>query len=424
MRRPTVLTATALAAVLSVAVATVPADAASIIDPDPVDPWYNSSSQSKNHGRILKTQDVTGYVGTKGYKSYRIQFTTLTRLGNPGTGSALVQVPIKKTKNRHRVMVNNYYLNALTPGCAPSFFFQQGSPKLARHVQWKAQGVEHKHSYETVYPQRNGYTLLLPDFLGPQSKYGANQLTSHIILDSMLALTRSGKRFTDTPGKYRFAMQGFSGGAMATEAALINMNSYAPALNKKLVVGLMGGTPASPWAMTKPFKKGADYIYRNAREPQVAVVLMYGIGLARDYPKLAKRFTNSLTPRGRKIVSRVSNMCITEATSYITAQKVALADITNVNWFLDKDMARISGAESLTTWKGLPPKGPHYYSYFGAVDNMVPVGPQKAIMGKWRKNGRWVQEFTVPAADHIGAQPAAVGTVMNIVDREMAVRGY
>ena len=60
MRRPTVLTATALAAILSVAVATVPADAASIIDPDPVDPWYNSSSQSKNHGRILKTQDVTG----------------------------------------------------------------------------------------------------------------------------------------------------------------------------------------------------------------------------------------------------------------------------------------------------------------------------------------------------------------------------
>lgn len=424
MHNTTFLSILATATVLAACCVITPADAQSI-DLSPVSPdaWYThySSLAHKPHGTLLKKQNITNKVTAPNYTTYRILYTSRDKNKRPIVASGLVQYPTQWKKYRssaRHVVINNYYLNSLTPACSPSWMFQDKNPKVKARPGVFSQGQHHHFSFETLYPQSQHWTLFMPDFLGPYSTYGVNHTSAHIILDGMLALTRSMNSLAPGFPTPDFGVQGFSGGAMATGAAAILLPSYTPQLKRRISSFVMGGTPADTVAMVDTFLPVADRMYTQRNNPNLPISLMYAVGLAREYPQFARMFTQSLTPTGRKTVHAIKNMCLPEVTQYVTQRNLSMRDITRINWVSSPLMRRYSAQESLIYWRSTPTRYPHYYSYFGYVENLVRPDRMMALTHSWRNHQLFAVDFVVPGVDHISAQPGGVGKVMEIMEKE------
>lgn len=104
-------------------------------------------------------------------------------------------------------------------------------------------------------PQVRQFSVLTPDLLGNSMMYGANIASGRLILDAMRALQQDGKKlgYVDPT----FVMQGFSGGAMASASAALQMTKYAPSLVKKTNGIFMGGTPVDMIQISERYRKNA-----------------------------------------------------------------------------------------------------------------------------------------------------------------------
>lgn len=156
--------------------------------------------------------------------------------------------------------------------------------------------LAHRQPVDMGWSLDQGFGELMVDHQGYNSAYGAAELGSHAVLDAMLALQQLPSKFI-APQR-QFALQGYSGGAQVTFAANKLMGSYAPSLVAKTVGAAMGGTPvdleSANAAMSGYFNAGGGL--RSA----------VAIGLAREYPQMAKYFT----PLGVALAHVVHNQCV------------------------------------------------------------------------------------------------------------------
>ena len=111
-------------------------------------------------------------------------------------------------------------------------------------------------------------------------------------------------------------------------------------------------------------------------------------------------------------------MCLPEVTQYVTQRNLSMRDITRTNWVSSPLMRRYSAQESLIYWRSIPTRYPHYYSYFGYVENLVRPDRMMALTHSWRNHQLFAVDFVVPGVDHISAQPGGVGKVMEIMEKE------
>ena len=252
--------------------------------PDPIgDPMFDHWPRDlakKKPGQVIAVKDVTfptGFLVTAPITRARlVKFRSTDALDQPIFGTATVIEPRQKWtgKGSRPILINNLPINSLGLECTVGNLYSKG-PSLA------AGGLSPTDYIPptTQLALARGYTVIVPDHLGPRMAYAEPKVAGQIILDSVRAAGHLSKKLF---GDSRVAMTGYSGGAIATRGAAKMVGSYAPELQNRMVGAALGGVPA-------------DYrMLVGSMNANIATGLFHiaTFGIAREHPEMLTMMNN------------------------------------------------------------------------------------------------------------------------------------
>lgn len=244
---------------------------------DPFFDFWPADLDSSSPGQIIATRDVTAtaaFLVTSPITSAdQIKFRTTDTTGAASIGTATIVVPQTPWDGAgpRPVLVNNLPIDALGQRCTAGYTLAHG-PSLQTSPTDLIPPT-------TQLALAHGYAVLLPDHQGPRMAYAEPELAGRIVLDSMRALTGFDP---DAYGSSRFAMTGYSGGAIATNGATKMLDQYAPELRDRFVGAAFGGVPAD-------FRMLVGSMNAN---PATGLLHAAAFGIARERPEILPLVNN------------------------------------------------------------------------------------------------------------------------------------
>ena len=254
-------------------------------DPQP-GPFYHADPQHLADaplGEVINSRDVT-MPAFLGYRVTEIAYRSTDTRDRPLLATATVVRP-HHARPDGPVLSYQHYLNALGQRCAPTETLVH--PTLET-VQDNAMVF-----LRTRLDQ--GWTVIIPDHLGPKVAYPGGQLSGRIVLDGMRAV-RDDPRFDSRHS--RFGALGYSGGGIASAWVSLLHDDYAPDVN--LVGVAQGGVPTDMTTMAR--------MVGNWPHPAFGLAFAAAVGMAREYPE-AIRLEEKLTPDGWALYSQLKGRC-------------------------------------------------------------------------------------------------------------------
>jgi len=234
------------------------------------------------NGQIIEHRDITAtaapFVGAPVERVVQVKFRSNDASNQPSFGTASLVIPAIPWSGvgSRPVLVNNLPINGLGRDCTPGY-------TMANGVSLKT-GVTDYIPPVTAWAANQGYAVLIPDHEGPRMAYAVTKVAGHIILDSIRAMQNL---LPDQFGSSKVAMQGYSGGAIATNGAAKLIDSYAPELggSDPIIVGAaVGGTPIDMAVLTQSL----NGTFNAAKGVEVAA----GMGVSREYPEILSQLGN------------------------------------------------------------------------------------------------------------------------------------
>ena len=281
-----VLTATSLAAT------TVRAQAQSVMEGPPPAPFYRVDPQrlaAARPGEVLNTRQVFMPAFNE-WPVTEIAYRSTNTRDEPILATATV-IRAHDAQPDAPVLSYQHYLNALGQSCAPTETLV--NPTL--------ETVQDNAMAFLRLQLRKGWTVLIPDHLGPNASYPGGELSGRITLDGMRAV-RDFPAF-DSAGS-RFGALGYSGGGIATAWASALHSRYAPDVD--LVGAAQGGVPTDLTTMAR--------FLGNNPHPAFGLAFAAAVGMAREYPQI--RLEDKLTPAGWELYHAVKGGCTARLVVY------------------------------------------------------------------------------------------------------------
>ena len=128
-----------------------------------------------------------------------------------------------------------------------------------------------------------GWFLSVPDYEGPLASFTAGVNSGHATLDSVRAVLNCGLGLTPDA---KYALYGYSGGALAGEWAAELQNQYAPELN--IAGAALGGLTPNITSVVETVNRG----------PNADLVVNGVLGLTSQYPAARAYVISQLQPSG------------------------------------------------------------------------------------------------------------------------------
>ncbi|MFF0543620.1 lipase family protein [Nocardia thailandica] len=190
-------------------------------------------------GEVIEVRDVTAtaapLVLVPVERVVLLKYRTSGAYGQPSFATATLVVPATAWTGPgdRPVVVDNLPIDGLGRTCTPGYTF--------------AHGLHTDTSLAEFFPPTTqlatlrGYAVLVPDHEGPYMAYAEPYVAGHAVLDSIRAVRGFAPQEYATS---RFAMTGYSGGAIATHGAVKLIGSYAPELAEVIAGAALGGVPA------------------------------------------------------------------------------------------------------------------------------------------------------------------------------------
>ncbi|MGW5575076.1 lipase family protein [Nocardia thailandica] len=221
-------------------------------------------------GEIIDRRDVTATAAPFAIvplqRATLLKFRTTDSAGAPSFGTATLLVPATPPAGPTRqVVVNALPVNSLGATCTPSYAL--------------AHGAHPKFNLGDLFPPTTGWALsrghavLVPDHEGPWMAYAEPTVAGHTVLDAVRAVRRL---LPETFGDSRFAVGGYSGGAIAAYGAAVLQPEYAPDLTGALAGVAMGGLISDYPAIARRFNGGVAS----------GILMAAGLAVAREHPGL------------------------------------------------------------------------------------------------------------------------------------------
>jgi hypothetical protein len=206
---------------------------------DPIFDQWPAGLDALSPGDLIESRDVTATAAWLTLVPIRsatlLKFRTDDAHGRPSYATATLIVPATEWTGPgdRPVLVNNLPIDALGRKCTPGY-------SLAHGLTTQSSATEFLPPTTQLAVLR-GYAVLVPDHEGPWMAYAEPYVAGHAVLDAIRAV-----RGVDPAayGDSRFAMTGYSGGAIATHGAAKLIDSYAPELADVIVGAALGGVPA------------------------------------------------------------------------------------------------------------------------------------------------------------------------------------
>lgn len=356
--------------------------------PDPRnDPFYRQPTSFAGHtpGQILKSRPVE--VGLAGvplpFAAYQIQYVSTDTSGVRQAAVATLLKPLTASGSPKLVSYQPA-IDSLSSRCDPSYQLRSGTslevPQIAVLL-------------------NQGWTVVVPDFLGPDHQWGVGHVEGQSTLDGI----RAAENFAPAKLEGRktpVALTGYSGGARGTEIAYELAPAYAPELN---IVGAAAGG------------LGVDMekISRNANGGLFSGVVFAGLfGLDRAYPSM--KMDSILTDKGKELRRTLSDMCVFEYTAAYAFKRVQSYTVGGIDP-LTVPAVRTALAENKPGAFGTP-KAPGYFYNASADELVIPADVDK-LAARYCAKGVVVQSVTQPG-DHVSMLATGYpGAVSWIADR-------
>jgi len=270
------------------------------------DPWYSPPAgfESRQPGAILRVREapsnLTSLVANKTAAAYQLLFRSTDARYKPSWGVTTVFLPSKASqagRNARALVSYQIPYNAIDVDQSPSYGLSTlyGEPIMLN----VREGLS------------RGWAVSVPDFEGPQAAFTAGLQAGHAVLDSVRAVLAWDK--FQGPDKVRYAMWGYSGGALASNFAAERQASYAPELS--FAAAAIGGVPSN-------FTR----IIYNVTGSGVAAIVPYALlGVTAQYPDAREYLVRHLRKEGPY-----------NATVFLAALHATLED--NVSAFSGQDI--------------------------------------------------------------------------------------
>lgn len=195
-----------------------------------------------------------------------------------------------------------------------------GTELLSFQVPYNTPSLDHSPSYDFYFQPAvevaaslgRGWYVNVPDHEGPLAADGANIAQGHATLDSVRAVLSPGLDIGLRPDA-RYAMWGYSGGALASEWAAELQVQYAPEL--KFAGTALGGTP-----------QNITSVWDSANEsPFSGMIALASTGVVKPYPKAQEFLLSQLKTEGtqnRTEFLKVKDMGSEEAFTFFAGQNM------------------------------------------------------------------------------------------------------
>ncbi|WP_422558124.1 lipase family protein [Gordonia sp. (in: high G+C Gram-positive bacteria)] len=381
---PVMFAAVAVATLAASTVTAPPAHANPVMYPVALtDSFYSFPTDLADHqpGDVLATRSVPAPFGFVDTDAVQLKFRSVNSQGEPIAAVTTVLSPRAAAPGRP-LLSFQHIVNALGLECAPSRALYTTDPNLAIR---EAPGLG-------VAIQR-GWSVAIPDHLGPTSAYGAARLGGQITLDGIRAAQRAtALGLADSP----VGLAGYSGGGMATAMAAALAPSYAPELT--LAGAAYGGAPLNIGAMAAALGE--------TPHPAFGLAMAAALGLEREYPEQVS-ITAHLNATGLAVRDSIGNACTNDILAGGAGR--SLADVTDaatghalLNSATVQSVLDANSVEKIADIPTTP-----IYEWHASDDALIPVESITATMQRYCAAGVPVQSEIVQSPDHLTA--AAIG---------------
>lgn len=339
--------------------------------------------QKRNPGDILGVRPMPALPIFPGATVTMVKFRSTNSMGKPIAATTTVLTP---SGHRPDAPLLSYQpsTNGLGTRCAASRALYNADPGMT---------IREAPALNAVLVR--GWSIAIPDHLGPNSAYGAARLGGQITLDGIRAVKRVPQL---SVGRSRVAMLGYSGGGMATAWAAALASRYAPELD--IVGAAAGGVPTNLVKMLE----GIGF----APHPVFGLAMAAGIGLEREYPDRLP-ISEQMNPAGIDLRNRLANACTDEIIADGAGRSVR--DVARSTSMINDKRARsVVEENSLELFDGVP-RTP-FYEWHASPDVLIPLDSIANTVRRYCRAGVRVQSDVSPSPDHLGAgllgAPAAV----------------
>ncbi|MEE2031887.1 lipase family protein [Rhodococcus chondri] len=389
--------AVAATATTALLVATPPAGANPIVYPAALqDAFFGTPADlgERQPGDVLEARAAPTPLGFPDTDTVQIKFRSTDSGGRPISAVTTVLSPRNAAPGRPLVSYQAI-INALGLQCAPSTALYASNP---------LRGI--RESPGLLIAIQRGWSVAVPDHLGPNSAYGAAKVGGQITLDGI----RAAQRFTplglaDSP----VGMAGYSGGGMATAMAAALAPTYAPEL--ELAGSAYGGVPMDIGEMAKGLGESAH--------PAFGLAMAAALGLEREYPDRMP-ISSQLTQPGRELRDRIANACTNEILTSGAGLSIAdVADPAVGMELLDnpsvREVLNENSVEKVTSIPNAP-----VYEWHSPTDVLIPLNSITTTLRRYCDAGLPVQSEEVASPDHLTAAAIGLPGALNFLEARFA----
>ena len=333
-------------------------------------------------GEILQSQPVTiEAVGfSVPYQAWQIQYVSENTSGALQTDVATV---VKPTSSSGPPKLLSYQpaIDSDSSTCQPSYVLTQ--PPTVDGIESLA-GLE---SFAAVTVGVSlGYTVVIPDFEGPDNAWTAGVEEGHGTLDGIRAAENFAPLGLDG-AKTPVGMMGYSGGSQASEFAAEQAPTYAPELD--IVGAAIGGLPVDIAHIAAKADGGVF----------AGVYFAAAVGLARAYPQIG--IDSLLNPAGEQMKHAISGMCIAQFVTTYAFQRIESYTAGGVNPLTTPAVTQVAAADTMGAI-GVP-RIPMQV-YMASNDELVVTPDVTSLVDRYCAAGEKIQYIRFPLAEHITAE--------------------
>ncbi|MDL9938411.1 lipase family protein [Gordonia sp. ABSL1-1] len=355
------------------------ASAENVALPTPLpDNFYSQPADIAKYtnGQIIRARTRPNPPAFFDIRTVQLKFRSTDSQGKPIAAVTTVLIPNHKRPNGP-LLSFEHIVNAVGLQCAPSQALWTQDPNLT---------IREAPALNTVLQQ--GWTIAIPDHLGPRSAYGAARLGGQITLDGI----RAARNFAPADVRAsRVALAGYSGGGMAAAWAAALAPRYAPELH--LVGAAYGGAPMNLIKMAE----GLGY---NNPHPAFGLAFAAAIGLSREYPDQIP-MRKFLSPLGSSMYMQMRNACTNDILRLGAGHSAKQVAIGGRQVFENRTARRVVEDNSLALYPGVP-KAP-IFEWHSPTDVLIPVSSIVHTLGRYCRAGTRVQVLLTPSPDHLSA---------------------
>lgn len=360
--------------------------------PDP-DPFYAAPADIAEHkpGDVLATKPLPPLDIFPDTDITLIKFRSTNSEGKPIAATTTVLTPRKRAADGPLLSYQTI-INGLGADCSVSHVLYTKNPDLM---------VREAPAYNVVL--QRGWSIAMPDHLGPQFAYGAARLGGQITLDGIRAVQHAADlKLEHSP----VTMAGYSGGGMATAWAAALAPVYAPEL--RIAGAAAGGVPMNMVKMLEGLGYGSH--------PAFGLAMAAGLGLEREYPD---RFplSDQLNDKGMAVRQVMANSCTNGLLAAGAGHGVS--EFAKTTSMTEDPVARkVVEDNSLELYTDSVPNMP-VFEWHSPIDGLIPVDSIVNTDRRWCQAGVTVQSEAIPVPDHLTAAVLGLPQVLSWLDGRM-----